>query len=101
MSDVIAHHAWCDPTQCAVDRPDSCHRGAVHRIDSVFLGDVEIAMQLVANADDPIGEAPVVLEVRLIRSFGVSVEGYHLGGKAVRQLHALLGRLMPALPAEI
>lgn len=101
MSDVIAHFTWCDPTQCAVDQPDSCHRSVVHRIDPAFLGDVEIAVQLVANADDPIAEAPVVLEVRLIRSFGVSVEGYHLGGAAVRRLHALLGGLIPALPAEV
>jgi hypothetical protein len=100
VSDVINHPTWCDPAECAVEHPDSCHRSAVHRIEAASFGDIGIAARLVSSADEPVVEAPVVLELRLIRSLGISVEGYDLNGDAVRKLHALLGRLIPALPAR-
>jgi len=100
MSGIPEHPDWCDPELCAAGQLDSCHRSAVHRIDADLPGDVGIAVQLVSGADDPVAEAPVRVELRMVRSLGVSVEGYDLSPGAVAELHAVFGRLMSAFRVD-
>jgi len=97
MADLVQHPDRCHPSECAVEHADSCHRSAVHRIEPAAFGDIGIAVQLVSSADEPMVEAPVSVELRLVRSLSVSVEGYDLNADAVRELHTVLGRLLPAV----
>jgi len=97
MTDVVEHPTWCDPAQCTAGERSSQHRSATHHIEAERLGDVAIAAQLTCNADEPVSDAPVSVQLVLTRTDQPSVEGYHLDERTVRRLSELLDGALPAL----
>jgi hypothetical protein len=93
----IEHPRWCDLAECTAGERLSLHRSAPSRIDAVRLGDVTVAAQLSCNADDPLGEAPVSVELLLTRTDHTSVECYQFDERTARRLVTILGDLLPAL----
>ncbi|WP_203902056.1 hypothetical protein [Virgisporangium aliadipatigenens] len=102
MSEVIDHPVWCDVSECVAFDPWSRHRSAPFRIDKSAPGGVAVIARLTSTSTDPTDSAEVVVELTLVHSHFLGgqpavVEGHLLDRRTVRELHALLGRLLPMM----
>ncbi|GIJ43949.1 hypothetical protein Val02_08350 [Virgisporangium aliadipatigenens] len=59
----FAHPGWCDAHFCGQSNPLPCHLSTPRRAGGGRPGDVMITAQLSCLIDEPLGEAPVSIEV--------------------------------------
>ncbi|GIJ44571.1 hypothetical protein Val02_14570 [Virgisporangium aliadipatigenens] len=90
----VKHPRWCDLSLCTAGQLLSLHRSTPRRIEAERLGDVTVAAQLSCNADDPLPEAPVSVELLLTRTDHTSVESYRFDERAARRLVGVLDDLL-------
>jgi hypothetical protein len=61
----FAHPDWCDPRYCGRSNPVPCHMSVPRRVSGDRAGGVVITSQLTCQIDEPLGQAPVSIELVL------------------------------------